>query len=97
MFTYMVVENMEREELLAQLQSYHELYGNSDEMTVETFLEGQGARLIPWYDSASLMVEKPVSFFDLGYEYDTGIVDAEAFSTEERAGQGYHQRICKEV
>lgn len=83
MFTYMVVENMDREELLAQLQSYHELYGKSDEMTVETFLEGQGARLIPWYDSASLMAEKPVRFFDFEYEYDTGTVDAEALPTEE--------------
>lgn len=85
MFTYMVVENMDREELLAQLQSYHELYGRSSEMTVETFLEGQGARLIPWYDSAGLMVEKPVCFYDFEYEYDTGIVNVAAFSAEEQA------------
>lgn len=85
MFTYMVVENMDREELLAQIQSYHELYGRSSEMTVETFLEGQGARLIPWYDSAGLMVEKPVCFYDFEYEYDTGIVNVAAFSVEEQA------------
>ena len=84
-FTYMAVENMDREELLAQLQSYHELYGRSSEMTVETFLEGQGARLIPWYDSAGLMVEKPVSFYDFEYEYDTGVVDAATFPAEEQA------------
>lgn len=85
MFTYMVVENMDREELLAQLQSYHELYGRSSEMTVETFLEGQGARLIPWYDSAGLMLEKPVCFYDFKYEYDTGIVNVATFSAEEQA------------
>lgn len=85
MFTYMAVKNMDREELLAQLRSYHELYAQSGEMTVETFLEWQGARLIPWYDSSGLMADKPVSFYDFEYEYDTGIVDTATLLAEEQA------------
>lgn len=83
--TYHVVKNMEKEELLVELQSYHELYADSDEMTVETFLEGQGARLLPWYDSAGLQVEYPVDFYDVSYEYGSGITDADELPDAERA------------
>ena len=76
MFTYLAVENKDRQELLVQLKNYHALYGRSNEMAVETFLEGQGIIPIPWYDSAGLMVENPVDFFDFEYIYEVGIVDA---------------------
>lgn len=85
MFTYHVVENMDKEELLVQLRSYHDLYSQSDEMTVETFLEGQGARLIPWYDSASLMAEYPVNFYDVEYAYGSGITDISELSAMNQA------------
>ncbi len=76
MFTYFAVANKDRQELLAQLKNYHALYGRSNEMAVETFLEGQGIIPIPWYDSEGLMVENPVDFFDFEYIYEVGIVDA---------------------
>lgn len=83
--TYFIVENMEKKELLAQLESYHDLYSRGDEMTVEDFLDGQGARLTLWYDSTGFAVEKPVDFFDVEYDYETGITDSETLPVMEQA------------
>lgn len=83
--TYFIVENMEKGELLVQLKSYHELYSQSNEMTVETFLEGQGVRLYPWHDTGSLTVEYPVNFYDVAYDYDAGVSDVSTLSTMKQA------------
>lgn len=83
--TYFIVENMDKGELLVQLKSYHELYSQSNEMTVETFLEGQGVRLYPWHDTGSLTVEYPVNFYDVAYDYDAGVSDVSALSTMKQA------------
>lgn len=76
-YSYSVVQNMGKAELLVQLRSYEELYGESGEVELEDFLEGQGAKLIPWYASNGYIVENPVNFYDVEYDYDTGVTDVE--------------------
>ena len=83
--TYLIVENLDKKELMVQLKTYHELYAQSNEMTVETFLEGRGARLYPWYDSASLKMEHPVNFYDVAYDYDVGVSDSVELSIMKQA------------
>ena len=83
--TYFIVENMKKKELLAQLESYHNLYSRGDELTVEDFLDGQRARLTLWYDSTGFAVEKPVDFFDVEYDYETGVTDSETLPVMEQA------------
>ena len=72
--SYFVVQNMEKAELLVQLHSYHELYGESREKEIDTFLQEQGAEVIPWYDSHGLQVENPVTFYDVIYHGENGLV-----------------------
>ena len=72
--SYLVVRNMEKSELLVQLHSYHELYGESREKEIDTFLQEQGAEVIPWYDSHGLQVENPVTFYDVIYHGENGLV-----------------------
>lgn len=72
--SYFVVRNMEKAELLVQLHSYHELYGESREKEIDAFLQEQGAEVIPWYDSHGLQVENPVTFYDVIYHGENGLV-----------------------
>ena len=72
--SYFVVRNMEKAELLVQLHSYHELYGENREKEIDTFLQEQGAEVIPWYDSHGLQVENPVTFYDVIYHGEKGLV-----------------------
>lgn len=82
---YFVIENKEKPELLAEMRYYHQLYGKSRETTIDEFLRAQGARLIPWYDTAGLMVEHPVNFYDAAYDYDNGVSDVSELSAMEQA------------
>lgn len=83
--SYMIVEGVEREELLAQLNSYHNLCGEKGNMAIHTFLEGQGAKLIHWYDFHGLALEHPVDFFDMAYDYEAGVTDAAQLPETEQA------------
>lgn len=83
--SYVIVEGMENTELLAQLNSYHELYGEKGNMAINTFLERQGAKLIPWYDFHGLALEHPVEFFDIEYDYGAGVTDAAQLPETEQA------------
>ncbi len=74
--SYVIVEGMGKEELLALLNSYHETQGEKGNIEVNTFLEGQGAKLVPWYDFHGLALDHPVDFFDIGYDYEAGVTDA---------------------
>lgn len=76
-YSYTVVQDMEKAELLVHLRSYEELYGESGEIALEDFLEAQGVKRIPWYASNGYIVENPVNFYDVEYDYDTGITDVE--------------------
>lgn len=74
-YSYNVVRNMGKEDLLKSLRTYeHEEL--DQEIDVESFLEGLGAELVPVTSSAGLNEEHPVTFFDVEYDYDTGITDA---------------------
>lgn len=84
-FSYMIVENLERKELLEQLRAYQERYSQSREMALDTFLEGQGVRLIPWYDSKEPETERAISFCDVEYDYENGIRDTEKLPSLERS------------
>lgn len=81
----MVVENMDKKELLEQLKAYQEGYSQSEEITVDAFLIERGARLIPWYDSKEPGEKKEVSFCDVEYDYENGIRDTEKLSALEQA------------
>lgn len=83
--TYRIVENMEIDELIVQLQSYHELYSQNNEMAVEDFLEGQGAMLRSWQGAADLAVEEAGAFFDVEYQDNTGVRDARELPVLEQA------------
>ena len=84
-YAYYMVRNMEKKELLAQLHSYHELYSESGEIDLWEFLVQQGVKLIPWYDSEEVMEEYPINFYDVEYDFDTGILDATELSVMEQA------------
>lgn len=83
--SYVIVEGVAKEELLTQLNSYHRLYGEKGTIEVNTFLEEQGAKLIPWYDFHGLTLAHPVDFFDMEYTYGTGVTDAAQLPETEQA------------
>ncbi|MDC7290414.1 hypothetical protein NXH76_21735 [Blautia schinkii] len=83
--SYFVIENMEKPELVAEMRYYHESYKKSRETSIDRFLQAKGARLIPWYDTAGFMVEHPVNFYDIVYDYENGVSDASQLSTMEQA------------
>lgn len=83
--SYFVIENMEKPQLLAEMNSYHDLFGKNRETSIDEFLQAQGATLIPWYDTAGLMVEHPVNFYDVAYDYDNGVSDAAQLSAMAQA------------
>ncbi len=84
-FTYLIVKNMDRKELLDQLKAYQERYSQSEEMALDVFLEGQGAKLIPWYDSKEPKAERAIGFCDVEYDYENGIRDTEKLPSLERS------------
>ena len=95
---YMVVENMEKKELLEQLKAYQEGYSQSGEIAVDTFLKERGASLIPWYDSRELEGKKAVNFCDVEYDYENGIRDTEKLPTLEQTEMMIHRaEYTKEV
>lgn len=84
-FSYIVVENMEKREIIKNLNVYHEQYRENGEIQADAFLENQGAKLTLWYNSEGIMMEHPVDFFDVEYDYGTGPTDAEQLSEADRA------------
>lgn len=84
-FSYIVVENMGKGEIIQNLNAYHEQYKENGEIQADAFLEKQGAKLTLWYNSEGTMMEHPVDFFDVEYDYGTGPIDAEQLSEADRA------------
>lgn len=83
-YSYNVVANWSAEQLLEALEEYH-LMPDPNKEDIETFLSEKGAELIPWNDSIGYEVEYPVDFYDLEYDYDTGIVVASELSAMKQA------------
>lgn len=79
-YFYYMVQNMEQAELLVQLRSFQDLYGQKGETKLEEFLKSQGAMLILCSDSNGFIAENPINFYDVEYDYDTGITDLTEFS-----------------
>lgn len=74
-YSYHVVTNWTAEQLLEALEEYHQI-PEQDKTDIEAFLSEKEAVLIPWYDSIGYEAEYPVDFYDLEYDYDTGITVA---------------------
>lgn len=76
-YEYCIVRHMTPELLFEKVQEYVRLEETGEiqpeEQSMEEYLEKQGAAVIPVYDSNGLGEEKPVRFFDVEYDVDTGI------------------------
>ncbi len=83
-YSYDVVTNWDREQLEDVLQEYLEI-PEAERIDVEAFLEERGADLVPWYDSNGYKVEYPVDFYDMEYDYDTGLTLASELSAMQQA------------
>lgn len=83
-YSYDVVTNWDREQLEDALQEYLEI-PEAERIDVEAFLEERGADLVPWYDSNGYKVEYPVDFYDMEYDYDTGLILASDLSAMQQA------------
>lgn len=74
-YSYHIVTNWTAEQLLEALEDYHQI-PEQDKTDIETFLSEKEAVLIPWYDSSGYEAEYSVGFYDLEYDYDTGVTVA---------------------
>lgn len=83
-YSYSVITNWTEEQLLEALEEYQQMPGQ-DKADIETFLSEKEAVLIPWYDSNGYEAEFPLEFYDLEYDYDTGITVAAELPAREQA------------
>lgn len=83
-YSYHVVTNLTAEQLLEILEEYQWI-SEQDRTDIETFLLQKEAVLIPWYDSVGYKAEYPVDFYDLEYDYDTGITVVSELSAMKQA------------
>lgn len=83
-YSYHVVTNLTAEQLLEALEEYHRI-PEHDKTDIETFLPEKDAVLISWYDSIGYEAEYPVDFYDLEYDYDTGVTVASQLSAIKQA------------
>lgn len=76
-YCYYIVRNISKEELKNQLMEYHAFINDIEERNVEDYLENNGAELIPWYtyQDDEYKEQYPVNFYDLEYNFDTGVYD----------------------
>ena len=76
-YEYCIVRSMAPEVLTEKVHEYVRLEEigeiQPEEQPMEEYLEAQGATVIPIYASNGLGEEKPVLFFDVEYDVDTGI------------------------
>lgn len=76
-YEYCIVRSMAPEVLTEKVHEYVRLEEigeiQPEEQSMEEYLEAQGATIIPVYASNGLGEEKPVLFFDVEYDVDTGI------------------------
>lgn len=76
-YEYCIVRNMTPELLSEKVHDYVRLEETGEiqpeEQSMEEYLEEQGATVIPVYASNGLGEDKPVRFFDVEYDVDTGI------------------------
>lgn len=83
-YSYQVVANLTAEQLLEVLEEYQRI-PEQNKTDIETFLSEKGTVLIPWYDSIGYKAEYPLDFYDLEYDYDTGITVVSELSAMKQA------------
>lgn len=85
-YEYSIVRNMTPELLLEHVQKYAYLdRTEAADQSLEEYLEEQGANVLPIYASNGLGEEKPMSFFDVEYDVDTGVRTFNELNNQEQA------------
>lgn len=85
-YEYSIVRNMTLELLLEHVQKYAYLdRTEAADQSLEEYLEEQGANVLPIYASNGLGEEKPMSFFDVEYDVDTGVRTFNELNNQEQA------------
>lgn len=85
-YEYSIVRNMAPELLLEHVQKYAYLdRTEAADQSLEEYLEEQGANVLPIYASNGLGEEKPMSFFDVEYDVDTGVRTFNELNNQEQA------------
>ena len=85
-YEYSIVRNMTPELLLEHVQKYAYLdRTEAEDQSLEEYLEEQGANVLPIYASNGLGEEKPMSFFDVEYDVDTGVRTFNELNNQEQA------------
>ena len=85
-YEYSIVRNMTPELLLEHVQKYAYLdRTEAADQSLEEYLEEQGANVLPIYASNGLGEEKPMSFFDVEYDVDTGVRTFNELNNREQA------------
>lgn len=73
--TYHIVKNKGKEELKQLLEQYQESFEPGVSVTLEEYLNVEGVDTIILYHSLGFEEHYPVTFYDVEYDYDTGIHD----------------------
>lgn len=74
-YSYHIVTNRDKEELKQLLAQYQESFEPGVSATLEEYLNAEGVDTIILYHSLGFDEHYPVTFYDLEYDYDTGIHD----------------------
>ncbi|NCB94118.1 MAG: DUF4316 domain-containing protein [Clostridia bacterium] len=77
-YTYNVIERVTQRELYLHTARFQDNRENSE--SLEEYLEQRGVTVTTWYDSNGFTEENPVNFYDIEYDFDTGITEATELS-----------------